>query len=217
MDSEVKISVTRTRTIKTYAELWHASWSILERGKSDEVGRAHQFLASTVLTAFAFEAYLNHVGAALFPDWVRRERSLNSWTRVTTICNHLSISLPAPEDERRAWEWIAEHAARPWKSVAELVQYRNFLAHGTTYAMPPDVKVQSAAEFQQSQSDISGFRIRDDWEIKNDTPNFAELVREDAEVVIREINAAHTGHDTYPFSSGVGLYHATPSGPPRRG
>jgi hypothetical protein len=53
-----KALVTKERTIIMYSELWHASSRVLETGRSEPRGASWQFLASAVLTAFAFEARL---------------------------------------------------------------------------------------------------------------------------------------------------------------
>jgi hypothetical protein len=64
-----QVIVTKRRTVRTYAELWHASDCLLKAGIETEHGSSWQFLSSLMLTAFAFEAYLNHAGAATFKCW----------------------------------------------------------------------------------------------------------------------------------------------------
>lgn len=56
-----KVVITKERTLNTYAELWHASDCVLNAGLKNAEGCVWQFLSSAVLTAFSFEAYLNHV------------------------------------------------------------------------------------------------------------------------------------------------------------
>jgi hypothetical protein len=68
-----KALVTQERDLITYAELWHASECVLDVGAAQQSGTSWQFLSSIVLTAFAFEAYLNHVGEPL-SCWGRREK-----------------------------------------------------------------------------------------------------------------------------------------------
>ena len=64
-------AVEQTLEVRTYAELWDASDTTLRTGlgkRSDvnpPMASRWQFLSSIVLTAFAFEAYLNYVGGGV--------------------------------------------------------------------------------------------------------------------------------------------------------
>ena len=55
--SSLKVSVSTKRHVYTYAELWHTSKALLERGQEQEAASAHQFRASLAFTAFTLEAY----------------------------------------------------------------------------------------------------------------------------------------------------------------
>ena len=52
-----KVTVTKDHVI-TYAELWHTSRCLLEKGQAEAEGSFHQFMASLVFTPFTLEAYL---------------------------------------------------------------------------------------------------------------------------------------------------------------
>ena len=60
-----KAVVTQERQVHIYSELWHAAGCVLEAGICQPKGSSWQFLSSTIMTAFAFEAYLNHVGLSV--------------------------------------------------------------------------------------------------------------------------------------------------------
>jgi hypothetical protein len=67
-------NVYRKRDVRTYATLWNASEKVLIVGLREPKGAAWQFLSSIVLTAFAFEAYLNHIGPRVLTSWEELER-----------------------------------------------------------------------------------------------------------------------------------------------
>src|ERR1700730_14011868 len=76
MKSKQRVSVKKERNVITYAEMWHTSLCLLERGQEQVKASTHQFRASLVFTAFTLEAYLNHVGRKLFDCWEDLERLL---------------------------------------------------------------------------------------------------------------------------------------------
>ena len=64
-----KVVVSKTRTVNTYADLWHGSRILLERTHSAPKGSYWLWMASLIFTAFTLEAYLNHIGSKLFKCW----------------------------------------------------------------------------------------------------------------------------------------------------
>jgi hypothetical protein len=72
--------VAKQRTVHTYAELWPASDCLLAAGIENPEGSTFQFLSSAILTAFAFELYLNHVGLGTFTCWEQLDR-LPPWSK----------------------------------------------------------------------------------------------------------------------------------------
>src|SRR5262245_54462217 len=115
--------VTRERDVRTYAELWHASGCVLEVGERERLGSSFQFLSSTLLTAFAMEAYLNHVGPTVLSSWSSLERI--SWrAKLDLLCELLKIKLPGKGE-------------RPLRTINELFRFRNTIAHGRTHSLEP--------------------------------------------------------------------------------
>ena len=83
------------------------------------------FMSSVVLAAFAYEAYLNHIGAAVFQaGWAKHERN-PSYKKLKRLTKHLSVDLGKPKD-------------RPLATVRRLVEVRNTLAHGRSETLTPD-------------------------------------------------------------------------------
>src|SRR5271170_7819469 len=86
-----KAHVEKTRTVHMYAELWHASASVLEAGCREKRGSSWQFLSSLILTAFTFEAYLNHTGESLISCWEDVER-LPPLAKFNLLCEILKVN-----------------------------------------------------------------------------------------------------------------------------
>jgi hypothetical protein len=140
-----KAVVTQERDLTTYAELWHASECVLAAGIEQPRGSSWQFLSSIVLTAFAFEAYLNHVGPQVLSCWGSLER-LSPNSKLYLLCETLKVRLPGATGER------------PLETISELFKFRNTLAHGRSETIIPepksvDIDELEAHRTERSQSD----------------------------------------------------------------
>src|SRR5437660_3480266 len=93
-------TVTRRRSVRTYAELWRASKFVLDAGRREPIGSSWQFMSSAVLTAFVFEAYVNHVGETLLSSWSQLER-LPPLAKLDLLCEVLKVSLPTDQRPRQ--------------------------------------------------------------------------------------------------------------------
>jgi hypothetical protein len=122
-----KVLVTKERELYTYAELWDASECVLAAGMEQPRGSPWQFLSSIVLTAFAFEAYLNHVGPQVFSCWRSLEK-LSPNSELQRLCETLNVSLPGTTGER------------PRQTINLLFKFRNTLAHGRSKTITPKPK-----------------------------------------------------------------------------
>ena len=99
------------------------------------------------------------------------------------------------------------------KTVAKLFVFRNSLAHGKSHELRRD-KHQSFEECETDNSDLAGSRLRTDWEDRIQTSQFAELARQDVELVLRKLDAARKNNLDILFASGIGSYSATLLGKP---
>src|SRR4030042_2030914 len=113
-----KVKVSTERTINTYAELWHASYWIKDKAEKEVEGSFFQIMACLVITAFAFEAYLNHLGKQTFRFWDEIERKLSPINKLNVITEELSITL--------------DFGKRPVQTIKELFKFRDSVAHGKT-------------------------------------------------------------------------------------
>lgn len=161
-----------------------------------------QFLSSAVLTAFAFEAYLNHIGPQTVDDWDTKER-FPVWSKFKLLWKALGVTFPRGK------------SVRPLKTVADLFSFRDSLAHGRSHELWSE-KHQSIDEFEKENSDLVGSQLRTDWESRIQTSEFAERAREDVEAVIRTLDAARKDNRDILFNSGIGSHSATLLGEGRK-
>jgi hypothetical protein len=188
---EPHVVVTKERDVHTYAELWHASKCMLDSGKKHSEGAQWQFLSSMILTAFTFEAYLNHVGPTLFAHWNHLER-LSPGAKFELVCEKLQVKFDLGT------------GGRPLQTVTKLLDFRNTMAHGRSLQIKAKPLIRTVDNYQGAL----GEQLLANWEklIVDDT--FAERSRVDVEVVIRAIHDARPQPKEAVFTFGLGSYGA---------
>jgi hypothetical protein len=198
MQKSRKMLVERQQNVHTYSELWHASGYVLDAGLRDHKGSSWPFLSSLILTAFAFEAYVNHVGEQL-NLWNHKERKerkegkkrLKSSAKLNLLCEVLKVSLPADK--------------RPRQTIKKLFKFRNALAHGRTETITTPPKRIDADKVD----DHFAKPLLAEWQQLITDSSFAKPAREDVEAVILAIHKARPEPKDHPFTLGFGFRSAT--------
>jgi hypothetical protein len=177
------VAISKERTVRMDAELWHTSYCLLQAGKENPLGSDHQFRASLVFTAFALEAYLNHIGGLEFKSWESLERKLSPENKLTLLCEHLGI--------------VTDFSRRPWQTVGEILGFRNALAHGRSKPL---------TEFRQVSSDHYEPELHKilqaDWE-KFGTETNAARTREDVLAIGELLSTKSKAPSAFPFMFGL--------------
>ncbi len=185
-----KARVSKTRTVHTYAELWHGSQVLLERAEAEAKGSFWVFMSSLLLTAFTLEAYLNHIGQKLFTSWATLE-VLSPLGKLEVVCEKLGVSFPAGQ--------------RPRQTINELFRFRNALAHGKTVTITEPEQLKHVDEYLD---EFLGQRPRTLWEKLSSTSAHAKRAREDVEQVIRALHEAANPENDPIFFTGMGSHSA---------
>ena len=159
---------------------------VLEAGIREAKGSAWQFLSSAVLAAFAFEAYLNHVGSRTITCWSGLER-LSPWSKFELLCETLSVQFQ---------EGIG---ARPLQTVDKLLKFRNTIAHGRSVEL---VLEQGERRADANLDSYLGQRLLADWEQLVQTSDFARRAREDVQAVLSQLHEALRDEKEHLFTFG---------------
>ena len=178
-----KVVTTKERQVRTYAEMWHTSRCLLKKGQDERLGSKHQFMASLVFTAFALEAYLNHVGAKLFKSWNDLER-LGPKEKLNVIAERVGLD--------------TDHGTRPWQVMKDLFGFRNDIAHGKT----TQIVTREEVPFHKYKEESVPVFAATKWE-KYCTQRNAERAREDVEAIVHAIHSASGIQDEHPFVQGL--------------
>ena len=187
-----KALISKERTIHTYSELWHASYCVLEAGIREPRGSSWQFLSSAVLTAFAFEAYLNHVGPSVISCWSQLER-LPPWAKFQLLCETLNV------------KFADGSGKRPLQTIVKLLDFRNTMAHGRSEEIKPKDEIR---DVNDKLDNYLGQRPLADWEELIQTYTFAKRAREDVEAVLKKLHNARPEPKEGLFTFGIGVHGA---------
>lgn len=188
------VFITKERPVHTYAELWHASDCVLKAGLKNPEGSTWQFLSSIVLVAFAFEAYLNHIGPAHVATWPESQRR-SPWNKFIKISATLAVEFPLGIDER------------PLRTIHELFEFRNSLAHGRSDVLTEEYEREAPHGLESIDKDL-GIRPKTDWETLVEDSTFAQTARADVEEVIRALHSGRGETKDILFNSGIGHHSA---------
>ena len=72
----VPVRFSGSRETKTYVFLFKAAKHALFEAENSEEARIYKLMSVYVFLAFAFEAYINHLGAKIIANWEKKERNL---------------------------------------------------------------------------------------------------------------------------------------------
>ena len=156
---------------------------MLNCSDEDDKFTYHYYLsASIVLTAFTFEAYLNHVGPKLFNSWAALEK-LSPKDKLKIIAEKIELEI--------------DFGKKPWQVINTLFGFRNDIAHGKS-SIVTDTMIKSANKVNSEDIYDS---VKAKWE-KYCTKHNAEQARKYfAQIIIKIHDAANI--DEMLFKSGM--------------
>ncbi len=108
------VQVTVERDFRPHVEFMHGSWVHMQHYEEMIEGRYYSLLSSLLLSAFAFEAYLNYVGPTVEKGWSDFER-VGVWIKLRHVCGLLDINVATDKGA--------------FQTVRTLFDFRNGIAH----------------------------------------------------------------------------------------
>ncbi len=114
-DAEYEYKVKAEK--RTFVYLAIGANILIKKTEQDNCGSFYTTMASLLLTAFSFEAYLNHLGSKTFKLWDKIE-SIKVMNKYCVLCEHLNIT--------------PVFSQRPCQTLKTLFKFRNLMAHGKT-------------------------------------------------------------------------------------
>ena len=103
------------REVRTFADLAHGADVLIMKTEQDQKGSYYTTMSSLLLTAFTFEAYLNHLGDKTIKFWEEIE-PIKVMDKYSVLCKELGIK--------------SDFSRRPYQTLRSLFKFRNSIAHG---------------------------------------------------------------------------------------
>lgn len=169
-----------SREVRTFVDLNHGANVLIQKTEADEKGSYYTTMGALLLTAFTFEAYLNHLGDKMLKFWSEIE-SIKVMDKYAVFCKHFGLN---PDFSRR-----------PYQTLRSLFKFRNAIAHGKSQVLEETKEV-------SSQAALRDHTLKAPWE-EYCTLEKAKWAKEDVSEVIQELHRA-SGLGDYPFIAGVG-------------
>jgi hypothetical protein len=109
------VSVTKKRDYRPDSEALHGAHVLLCLSAEKPAGHYFQWMGSLLLSAFAFEGYLNFLGKVFFRSWESSEQWLSWKRKVKKLGDRIDFKV--------------EEGCEPFLTVNLLFQFRNQIAH----------------------------------------------------------------------------------------
>jgi len=153
----------------TFAMHFKAAKFFLAQAEEHENGQLWNIIAAVTFFAFTLEAYLNHLGQKLDPDWETWDESKHpsSKEKMDQLCRKLEIS----QDQRK----------EPFAVIPGLFEIRDKIAHGRTRRIAKNVR-KPQNNYKGAESNLHG-EIEHYCTMKN-----ASLVGNSVESIIQLLN-----------------------------
>jgi len=166
MEIHSKVRVNKELKLITYAEHWATAGCLLDRAESEKKGSYHQYLACITFTAFTLEAFLNHIGEELYESWRDDLEQINVRGKIRIIADKVGLKV----------DW----GDTLWQGVAELIVFRNKVAHGKNERLFEEVIL----PLDKYEEHLNGF-LKSDWQEVATMDNAKRLKEVVAEVCLK--------------------------------
>ena len=108
----------------THEYLWRCSLA-LSQVEPDAMSEYHLALPSQLMTAAAFEAFVNFCGHALLPEiWANERENFKG--------KGLELKIKCVADSLPTFEW--KKGEYPYQAIRELLGFRDFVVHGKVHS-----------------------------------------------------------------------------------
>jgi len=165
----------------TYAHLWQAAKSVLAVGQAVPAGSTWQFLSSILLTSFAFEAYMNHIGNVIYgkDEWGSHYDRKSPIETLELIYGKLDVHVNTKQ------------GLDAFQTIIKLYNFRNNIAHeNAVYRKDESSSNVHPPSFIHT---LIGDVPEEQWEALTSDDKFAKKVLKDIEAVVKLIHKASDG------------------------
>lgn len=170
---------TGTREVRTFVDLNHGADVLIQKTEEEPKGSYYTTMGALLLTAFTFEAYLNHLGQKRIKFWKEIE-SIKVLEKYVALCKEFDLTL--------------DFAKPPYQTLKALFKFRNAIAHGRSQILEETKEVSARDEPHEHTPKAH-------WEEYCKLDN-AKRAKQDIAEIITELHKK-AGLGDYPFVHAV--------------
>ena len=170
-----------TREVRTFVDLAHGAEVLVMKTEQEPRGSYYTTMSALLLTAFTFEAYLNHLGEKTIKFWEEIE-PIKAMDKYSVLCKNLDLT--------------PDFSKRPYQTLKALFKFRNAIAHGKSQILQETKEV-------SSQDDPHDHTPKTHWEEYSILEN-AKRAKDDVSQIITELHKT-AGLGEHPFIHGAGI------------
>ena len=109
------VKITKNRDYRPHSEALNGAHVLLRLAAEQPKGCYYQWMGSLLLSAFAFEGYMNFLGRIFFPSWGSFERRLSWQLKLTLLGDTIGLAV--------------DPGREPFQTIKQLFRFRDEVAH----------------------------------------------------------------------------------------
>lgn len=174
-----KVRVTGKKDMVTFAYMRLGAKHMLKLAEESQKGQLYLLVASLIFSAFTLEAYLNHLGKLRNKEWDEIERKYPKLDKYKLFSAAANVRV--------------DFGVRPYRTLIELFNFRDHMAHGKTIREQP-----FAIDVNANEDYLPQILVENDWQAAV-TLEMARHAIADVEVLIKELHSS-SGFSDNPFN-----------------
>lgn len=176
------------KTTVTFAYMRLGAKHMLKLAEESNEGQLYTLVASLIFSAFTLEAYLNHLGKLRNKEWDEIERKYPKLEKYKLFATAADIKV--------------DFNVRPYRTMKELFEFRDRMAHGKTTTEPVSTYIE---EYEDRLPQLLSENF---WQAFAKLETARRAIK-DVEALIKELHLS-SGYTGNPFNNlGGGVYGAT--------
>jgi len=175
--NKVIYEISGTGKVTTYNWMMKSARLSLHDASATETGRFFNSMNVLVYSAFAMEAFFNHLGSHLYKDWESKERKMSKFKKFRNFNSDLKLNHDLSKE--------------PYSIIFDVFDFRDSLAHGRTE------EIERKEVVELTEDELRSYTIGSKWMDSCNLEN-AEKVFSSVETVITEFFRV-AGLGEYPF------------------
>lgn len=181
MGTNPKFRVKSKKTDKPYSTFANGAYFFYKKMQEEEEGRSFYIIGTILFSAFAMEAYINHIGKLKIENWEEIEKSFSPKQKIKHLIDELNLEV--------------DLGAPPCQIFHDLFQFRKLIVHGKTKVIEHEFVTE-----RNVTKDFFPTELKSEWEC-NTTLENGKRYFEDTQKMMENLNKQIFGQESFLYLS----------------